>query len=92
MHSATITEILGGTPVEVAKDLTQFSKSAKVLSSKRERLLEKYEKQWIGLHRGSVEIIGETIDSVMGQLKERGLDPDETIIRYITRDLKTLIL
>lgn len=92
MNQDTIKKILGGTPSEVARDLEEFSKSAKVLSSSRSRLIKTHEKKWIGLHKGKVEIVGESIKSVLAQLSERGLDPDETIIRFIDRDLKTLIL
>jgi len=92
MSQESIEVILGGKPDRIADELNEFSKSARVLSSSRARLIKTYEKKWIGLHKGNVEIIGESIKSVLSQLSDRGLDPDETIIRYIDRDLKTLIL
>ena len=92
MNQEMIESVIGGSPRQIAAELSEFSKSARTLSSSRDRLIEKHEKSWIGLYRGKVEIIGDTIDSVISQLTDKGLDPDEAIIRYIDRDLKTLIL
>lgn len=84
--------MLGGAPSKVAEDLIGFAESAKTLSSRRERLLENHEKQWIGLHQGKVEVFGKTLKSVLSQLEEKGMSADDTIIRFIDKDIKTLIL
>jgi len=90
--NASIEALLGGSPAEVTSQLENFSENAKVLSSTRERLIDEYARHWVGVARGSVVVTGDTTDEVIAGLKGQGIDPNDAIIRFIDRELKTMIL
>jgi hypothetical protein len=55
-------------------------------------MIDEHPQQWVALYDGHVELYGSTLNSVMAQIDNRGLPKDEMIVRYIDRDIKTLIL
>ena len=91
-RSIEMDALLGGNAAEVAKNLSDFSNSAKLLSSEHDRLINSHEHQWVGVVRGTVLVTGESTEGVIQELKEKGVDPEDAIIRFIDRELKTLIL
>jgi hypothetical protein len=81
-----------GNPAELAKELRSFRKAARVLSSDHPRLIIKYPKQWVAIYRGSVTAHSATLDSVLKKLQEKGIPKEQTIVRYIDRNRRTMIL
>ena len=83
---------LGSAPKEIARDLREFSKSAEMLSNDRPRLIDEHPLQWIGVYRGEVSAKAEDLQSLMEELESRGIPLGETIVRFIEKNQRTLIL
>ena len=82
----------GNDPHELAKALREFSRSAVMLSSASPRLIDKYPMQWIGVFRGKVSAKAPSLETLIAKLKRKGIPPGETIVRFIERNQRTLIL
>jgi hypothetical protein len=87
-----IASSLGATPKQVDKDLRAFSRAAKLLSSDHPRLIDEHPKEWVGIYDGKVRATGKSLGAVVALLKQEGLPPNETIIRYIDTSGRKLIL
>ena len=81
-----------GDPKKLDADLQGFKRQARLFSSHRTRLIEKYPKQWIAVHEGQVKVTGRNLQVVLRELDRKGLPRENTIIRYIDKNLRTLIL
>ena len=79
-------------PRKVDDGLRSFRQTAMLLSSRYPRLIERYPDQWIALHSGSVRAHGDSLDAVLQEIDEKGLNRDQTIVRFIQKDSQTLIL
>ena len=69
-----------------------FVKSAELVSSTYQRLVEEYASQWIGVYREKVVANAGTLDKLIERLKERDIPLGETIIRFISEEQPMLIL
>lgn len=83
---------LGGTAEEVANGLVDYADAARVLSSNHPRLIDEHLLQWVGVHQGRVAASGKSLKSLMAQLESAGIPPEQTIIRFIDKEERTLIL
>jgi hypothetical protein len=83
---------LGATPKRINRELRSFSRAARLLSSNHPRLIDKHPKEWVGLYGGSVCATSKSLGGLVKKLKDRGLSPNETIIRYIDTSGYKLIL
>ena len=83
---------LGGTAETVARDLEAFAEAARVLSSNHPRLIDERPLQWVGVYQGQVAASGKTLASLMKQLESAGIPPEHTIVRFIDKEERTLIL
>ena len=83
---------LGGTAEDVARGLTEYTDAAKVLSSNHPRLIDEHPHQWVGVHRGRIVARGKSLKSLMAQLESAGIPPEKTIVRFIDKEERTLIL
>ena len=82
----------GNDPKGLAKTLREFSRSAEVLSSDSPRLIDKHPMQWIGVFRGEVSAKAPNLETLIAKLKKKGIPPGETIVRFVERNQRTLIL
>jgi hypothetical protein len=80
------------TPKQVDRELRAFSRAARVLSSGHPRLIDRHPKQWVGIYDGNVCATGKSLSALISRLKERGLSPSDTVIRYIDTSGRKLIL
>lgn len=83
---------LGGTAIEIARDLEAYSNAAQVLSSNHPRLIDDHPLQWVGVYQGAVAASGKNLTSLMIQLEKAGVPPARTIIRFIDKEERILIL
>lgn len=83
---------LVGDPVQVDRSLQSFCKAASVLSSDHPRLIDKYPKQWVAVYNGEVKATATTFNALLAQVDRVHLPRDETIIRFIDRNQRTMIL
>ena len=83
---------LGGSVGSIDRELRQFADAAKVLSSDYPRLIDKHPLQWVGVYQGKVAASAKSIKSLMTKLGKEGIPPERTIIRFIDKEERTLIL
>ena len=82
----------GSSAEDIARGLREFSKSAKMLSNDRLRLIDEHALRWIGVHRGKVSAKADDLPSLIEELERRGIPLGDTIIRFIEKNQRTLIL
>ena len=82
---------LGASPRNVAESLLNFTRSSDLLSKDRE-LAEKYAQKWIGVCAGEVRAAEDDLDSLLTALDRQGVARANTVVRFIEREQRTLIL
>lgn len=83
---------LGSGPEDIARRLREFSKSAEMLSNDRPRLIDELPSQWVGVYRGRVSAKADDLASLLEELERRGIPLGDTIVRFIEKNQRTLIL
>jgi|SRR5439155_15399623 len=81
-----------GNPARLNRVLQQFRKAAQALSSDHPRLIDEYPNQWVAVYRGKVAAHGPTLDAVLGKMKRKAIPQARTIVRYIEKNKRTMIL
>ena len=84
-------EWLGMSPGDVASSLLDFSKSSELLSQDR-ALVKRYAQKWIGVCSGEVKAAEDDLGSLLEALDEQGVPRGNTVVRFIEREQRTLIL
>ena len=63
-----------------------------MLSNDRARLIDEHPSQWVGVYRGEVSAKANDLPSLMEELERRGIPPGDTVVRFIEKNRRTLIL
>ena len=82
----------GSAPADIARGLREFSRSAEMLANDRPRLIDEHPLQWIGVYRGEVSAKADDLPSLMEELERQGVPLGDTIVRFIEKNQRTLIL
>ena len=77
---------------DIARGLREFSKSAAMLANDGPRLIDEHSLQWIGVCRGEVSAKANDLPSLMEDLERQGVPLGDTIVRFIEKYQRTLIL
>lgn len=84
-------EWLGASAEEVAESLCEFTESSALLSSDPE-LVDKYALKWVGVCAGEVKASEEELDDLLRELDSKGVPRSRTVVRFIEKEQRTLIL
>ena len=84
--------VSGVTPRTSPGDCGSFRSRAEMLSNDRPRLISEHPSQWIGVFRGEVSAKADDLPSLIEELERRGIPPGDTIVRFIEKNQRTLIL
>ena len=79
-------------PVRLNRDLQRFRKAAQALSSGHPRLIDKYPNQWVAVYNGKVAAHASTLPAILGKMKRKRIPQAHTIVRYIEKNKRTMIL
>ena len=79
-------------PAEIADGLRRFRRSAKILSSSRKHLIKDYDGKWVAVYEGDVKLAAKTLPELLRRMDEQGISRRDSIVRFIERDRRTLIL
>ncbi len=74
------------------KELRRFRRTAQVLSRRHPRMIDAYPKQWVGVYHGKVAATGKTLTALLTALDKQAVPCQKVLIRFITKDERTLIL
>ncbi len=77
---------------QIAKELREFSATAQLLSDGEQRLINDHPLQWVGLYKSEVQCASTNLKTLMEQLAEKDIPASETIVRFIDKTQRTLIL
>ncbi len=81
-----------GKPEAVASELAEFQKTVRALSSNHPRMIDKYPRQWVAIYRGKVRATGNSLEDVLTEMDEKGLPRERTVVRFIEKNHRTMIL
>ncbi len=76
---------------DIARGLLNFARSAELLSDDP-RLVDEYEQKWVGVCDGEVKAARDDLDSLLRELDSLGVPRGDTVVRFIEREQRTLIL
>lgn len=79
-------------PSGMARSLSAFQQSARVLSNNFPRLIDDYPDQWVAVTDGAVMASGDTLEQVLARIDDRNIPRADVIVRFIERTQRTLIL
>ena len=82
---------LGTSPRDAARGLLDFARSSDLLSKDR-ALVERYAQKWIGVCSGEVRAAEDDLGSLLKALDRQGISRADTVVRFIEREQRTLIL
>jgi hypothetical protein len=77
---------------EIGEALGNFSTSAQIFSSDNPRMIDLYENKWVGVYNGRIEAVADTLDKLLEQVEDKNIPAGNTVVRFINREPKTLIL
>ena len=90
--TAEALEHLGGSAAQIDRELRSFGEAAKVLSSNHPRMIDEHPYRWIAVYEGTVRARARSLPDLFLRLDKKHIPRDKTIIRYIDRQERTLIL
>ena len=87
----TDSDWLGAPPEEIAKSLLDFAQSSELLSNDQ-LLVKKYAQKWVGVCSGQVKAAEDDLDVLLRVLDNKGVSRSDTVVRFIEKEQRTLIL
>ncbi len=81
-----------GDPKKVDRELQEFDKTARLFLSQESTMLDRYPDEWVAFHGGEVRAHGPSLDSVLRQIDEAGLQRQQTLVRFIDKEPRKMIL
>ena len=69
-----------------------FHKSSLLFSSHHQRMIDLYPEQWVAVYNGKVVAHDSTYEKVLSVIDEKEIPRQLTIMRYITKQISSMIL
>ena len=91
MSEPTIEQIIGD-PKRLDAELREFSRNAKVLSSRKTHLIGKYAKRWIAIYDCQVKADASSLNQLLAKVDELQVPRDRVVIRYVDKNMRRMIL
>src|SRR6266567_8004108 len=92
VRASDVLEHLQRSAGDIERSLRDFSASAQLFSSDMPRMIDQFESKWIGVFKGRIEAVADTLDDVAAQIESKSIPIEETIVRFVDREEKPLIL
>ena len=92
VRASNVLKHLGRSARDIDRAFKGFSESARLFSSDQPRLIDEYENKWIGVYKGRVEAVADTLKALTQKIGSKNIPMSETMVRRIDREEKTLIL
>ena len=81
-----------GSPKTVDQKLKRYERSARALSKKRLRLIDKYPSRWVAVHDGRVKVSARSLSKLLEKVSAAELSRENVIVRRLDRKQRTMIL
>jgi hypothetical protein len=56
------------------------------------RMIDLYENKWVGVYKGSIVAVADSLEEITRQVAQKNIPAAETVVRFVDREEKTLIL
>ena len=76
----------------LAQSWRDFAASARSLADNSVEFHEKYANKWVALYKGKVEVVGDSFDEIMSELRVRKIPSNKALVRFVGEKEMTLIL
>lgn len=76
---------------EAAREARDFDRAGGDFFARHPDLHEDYPDEWIAVHRDTV-LAASDLDELLGELDRRGIPRERTLVRFVEREPRTLIL
>ena len=70
----------------------RMQRDLEFLSAFRDRLVAKYDEQWVAIFKEAVVAHSHDVEELMAQLRKESISPDQVVVDYLTREQRALIL
>ena len=81
-----------GDPADVVRELKAFRRAVRDLDNQHPHLVDCYPEQWVAVLDGKVRAHGPTFSEVMKKIDQEGLPKERTIVRFIDKVERAIIL
>jgi hypothetical protein len=71
---------------DVAITLTDFNKDFQWFLRSREELLPKYEDKWVAIYSKKVLDSDENLTTLVKRLKAKGLQPEQILVQFLSKE------
>ena len=71
---------------DVAIALTDFNKDFQWFLQSREKLLPKYENKWVAISNNKILDSDKNLTALVKRLKAKGLQPEQTLIQFLSKE------
>jgi hypothetical protein len=71
---------------DVATALTDFNKDLQWFLQRREKLLSKHENKWVAISNNKILDSDEDLTALVKRLKAKGLQPEQTLIQFLSKE------
>jgi hypothetical protein len=71
---------------DVAIALTDFNKDFQWFLQSREKLLSKYENKWVAISNNKILDSDKNLTALVKRLKAKGLQPEQTLIQFLSKE------
>lgn len=79
-------------PRELARRQRRFRRSSQFLAASYETLLKKYPNRWIAVLDGEVKAADRTLSGINDRIAAGGIPRSETLVHYLDRSRRVLVL
>jgi hypothetical protein len=77
---------------QVCNEFKCFRKSGLLLSSHHKRMIDHYPEEWVAVYNGIIEAHGTDYEKVLAIIDDKKLPRNLTIMRYISKKQRSMIL
>jgi hypothetical protein len=70
----------------------RMQRDLEFLSTFRDRLVTKYDEQWVAVFKEAVVAHSHDVEDLLAQLRKQSISPDEVVVDYLTSEQRALIL
>ena len=77
---------------EIHFGLRQFTSRVRVFDAQRVQLTKKYPNKWIAMYNGEVDATADSLENLLKEMDRLGIPREESIVKFMDTERRTLIL
>ena len=77
---------------EIHIGLRQFTSRVRAFDAQRVQLTKKYPNKWIAMYNGEVAATADSLENLLKEMDRLGIPREESIVKFMDTERRTLIL